>query len=139
MTTAQVEHTFTPDTYPADCTRCPFPAGHRVHKLPDQTAEGRRLKDEGTTTALHNAGDWSPAATRALRDLAATGEGFTADDVVARVGLPRGTAQNANNALGGLFAGASRAGLIVRTGDMVESRRREGHARRITVWRGATS
>ena len=70
----------------------------------------------------------------ALLDLAEGGEPFTADDVIAKVGLPdAGT--NRNNAVGAVFSAAARQGLIVRVGYR-NTRRVVGHARVVSIWAG---
>lgn len=138
-------HEFRPDAA-GDCREeCHLPRENlRAHYPSPPAGEavslpaGRDARDAGMEQAL-NAGtveEWRPTAQAVLRNLARSGNDFTADDLVAAAGLPNASEPNSNNALGGLFAGASRVGLIERTGVMVESRRVVGHARRIPVWRG---
>lgn len=78
---------------------------------------------------------WHDRALAALDALAAAGAPFTADDLVERVGLPD-TGTNRNNAVGALFAGASRRGVITRAGYR-SSTRVSGHGRIVAVWVGA--
>lgn len=99
----------------------------------------RAARDEGIVQALtaSSVAQWRAAATAALKDLAASGQEFTADHLVERVGLPHESESNANNALGGIFSVASKAGLIERMPHQVQSQR--NHARWIAVWRGTSS
>lgn len=79
---------------------------------------------------------WRTRALDAVRDLASTGLPFTADDVIAAVGLPD-VGPNRNNAVGATFTAAARRGWIVKTGHYRQSRRVLAHARMIAVWVGA--
>ena len=80
---------------------------------------------------------WRSMATTILEDLAASGQPFTADDLIFRAGLPNAQAVNRNNAVGSLFLHASKTGMIVETGRRVPSARRGNHGRRLTEWIGA--
>jgi len=97
---------------------------------------GEQLKREGMALAADAAPAWLDDAWLALVDLVRSGRDFTSEDVVERVGLPRGTpGTNRNNAVGALFSAAAREGLIVRAG-FRKATRPDLHARLLTVWRG---
>lgn len=57
---------------------------------------------------------WKEAADEALRELAATGDQFSADDLVERIGPPdlTRTPNGRNNSIGAVFSRARHAGLI---------------------------
>lgn len=97
------------------------------------TVDARAL---GEQRALANAPtEWRTKAESALRYLAHTGETFTVDDLVARIGLPRYSRPDANNAIGALISAWARAGKIERVG--YETATRDlSHGRTITRWRG---
>lgn len=99
---------------------------------------GRAARDAGAAQADSSAAadEWRPGAIAVLRELALSGQPFTADDLVERAGLPLQSETNANNAVGALFSAASKKGLIERMGD-TQSKRVAGHARRLSVWRGS--
>jgi hypothetical protein len=78
---------------------------------------------------------WGRDAEAAIRQLAASGVPFTADDLIRLVGLPS-WGVNRNNAVGALFTSAAKRGLIVRTGHYRKSRRALSHGRMIAVWVG---
>lgn len=80
---------------------------------------------------------WVQAAGRILEQLAATGRPFTADDLIARVGLPD-VGTNRNNAVGAVVSCAARSGLIVRTGYR-PSERTATRGRVVAVWQGLTT
>jgi hypothetical protein len=103
----------------------------------DLTA-GEAAKEAGQTRAAgaDRAWTWRGRALDAIRDLAATGVPFTADDVIAVTGLPD-VGSNRNNAVGSVFTTAARRGWIVKTGHYRASRRVLSHARVIAVWVGA--
>jgi hypothetical protein len=95
--------------------------------------EGRRRRDDGMAAALHNTDvRWKAAADQAIRDLAAAGLEFTAEDVRVRVGVLAAPPQ----ALGALFNAARRAGTIVPVG-YATATRAERHGGLLRVWRGA--
>jgi hypothetical protein len=81
---------------------------------------------------------WRDRASLALRDLAATGEPFTADDVLDRAGHPddRHEANAANNAVGSLFRAAAAERIIMQTGAVVQSRQPHRKGGMIRVWIG---
>lgn len=96
--------------------------------------QGRADRDQGAQQALDGAHSWSRMAAEAvLRELAASGRPFVADDVRERVGSPLGSSVNT---MGALFLNAAREGLIVHRG-WRQSTRREAHARALRVWIGA--
>jgi hypothetical protein len=74
-----------------------------------------------------------------LRTLAESGENFTADDLLERVGHPDDAhgANGRNNAVGSLFRSARAEGLIESTGTIVKSRQPERKGGMVQVWRGA--
>lgn len=93
---------------------------------------GARRRDAGAAAVDAAVDDeWRTRARARLDQLAATGEPFTADDVVREVGIPARP-----NAVGALFLGASRARLIERTGALDLGTRAAQHARRLPVWTG---
>jgi hypothetical protein len=98
--------------------------------------EGDRRKQQGIADALdaERVQPWRVIAAAELEQLATAGSPFTADDLVAVVGLPD-TGQNRNNAIGGLFGSAAKRGTIRRTG-FRRTERVLGHARTVSVWVG---
>lgn len=99
-------------------------------QLPFDAEEGRRRRDEGVAVVADHSAAWQAAARRAIDTLCwRKPDGFTADDLVKLIGLPPGSA----NAVGAAFIGASRAGLIVRLGE-VRSARAGRHAGRQSLW-----
>ena len=100
-------------------------------------AQGEEAKAAGQELAANadRAWPWKQQALGAIWDLAATGTPFTADDVIARVGLPSWGTNN-NNAVGAIFSAAVKRGWIVPTGVYRKSRRPKSHARVIAVWAG---
>lgn len=100
--------------------------------------EGKRRQQHGQQLAwTHSPDEWRLAAKWALWELARTGEPFTADDVIAKVGLPKPSWPGMNNAVGALFSLAARKHVIHRVGD-TSTLRVIGHARRLSLWRGGT-
>jgi hypothetical protein len=82
---------------------------------------------------------WRERALKALHELADSGEPFTSDDLVERVGPPDADHEpnSRNSAIGAMFRNASCEGWIVSDGRVVRSRspyRRHGAQR---VWTGA--
>lgn len=98
---------------------------------------GEARKEAGQRQAEYAdpAWSWRSDALDAIWELAASGRTFTADDVVAVVGLPD-FGPNRNNAVGAVFSSAAKRGWIVSTGVYRKSRRPEAHARVIAVWAG---
>lgn len=92
---------------------------------------GRQGRDVGVSRVEASNVEWSEAARRAIRTLAATGRPFTAEDVVGIVGHPESP-----NAIGAAMLKAARIGLIYKSG-MVAASRETSHARPLQVWRGA--
>lgn len=96
-----------------------------------QMTFGEVLRDDGAEAALRNAEEWAEAAWAALLELAASGEGFTSEDLRRRAGdapVP--------NAVGGLFLRASRRRLIAKSGTYRRGTRPESHATELPVWKG---
>lgn len=96
---------------------------------------GREARDD----ALHavEAGaplSWIIQARAVIRELAATGQEWTSDDVWARLPHPPEP-----RALGAAIRGEAATGLIVGTGRTRPSTRPDCHARPVAVWVGALS
>jgi hypothetical protein len=94
-------------------------------------------KEEGMALALtrHGIEDWKDAAREAVIEMP-IGHTFTADDLIAVVGLPSGDAgQNENNAVGAIINGMAKQKLIAKTASRVNATRKGSHARELTVWR----
>lgn len=74
----------------------------------------------------------------ALHELAMTGEPFTSDDLLDRVGPPDGghTANGRNNAIGSVFVQAAREGWISSEGRVVKSRAEHRKGGGVRVWIG---
>ena len=81
---------------------------------------------------------WTDDAWGAMRELAASREDFTADDLRARVGEPdrRHTANGRNNSIGSIFRQAAAAGMIEQTGRVTKSRAAHRKGGMIQLWRG---
>jgi hypothetical protein len=81
---------------------------------------------------------WRQRAWTVLLDLAASGDEFTADDVLDRAGHPddRHEANGANSAIGSLFRRAHKERLIMPTGRVVRSRQPKRKGGMIQVWVG---
>jgi hypothetical protein len=94
--------------------------------------EGRRLRDDGMKAAEHAAHPWVRSAIdQAIRELIATGQPFTSDDVRAKappIGSP--------NLLGARINAAARRDEIARIG-FVQTMRPEAHGRYISQWQAA--
>lgn len=98
--------------------------------------EGRQRRDEGMEAAGSNvagpiASAWRSKAAEALATLAATGDEFSADDLVAIAGEPP-----VPNMLGPLFAKAARQDVIRAVG-FTQGTRPKAHARVQRTWKGA--
>ena len=94
---------------------------------------GEQLRDEGTSIVAGNEslhGEWMDAAHRALRELAASGSEFNADQLREKIGDPVRP-----NAMGAVFLQAVRSKLIEEVGYR-KMTRPIGHARRTFVYRG---
>ncbi len=92
---------------------------------------GRNGRDNGASVAMDNAGDWTPRAKAALRDLAKTGREFNADDLREIVGPP----PTSHNAMGGIFLWGTSRNIIVKVGERTMTRAK-AHARRTAVYVG---
>jgi hypothetical protein len=85
--------------------------------------------------ALERAGrEWIGQARRVMGELCRFGVSFSADDVVAAVGLPPG---KSHAALGAVFNQAAREGWIVEAGSC-RSSRPDRHGGRIVTWKAAS-
>lgn len=103
------------------------------------TSEGQALKDQGMERALspETIEEWKEQFRSATVTLAKSGNGFTSEDVLDRVGLPSGTIKsNANNAVGAMMNGLARRGVICKTTERRPSRRPSSHAAELVVWKG---
>jgi len=80
---------------------------------------------------------WRAEARRVIARLAAARQPFTADDVLADVGLPHPAGMNVNNAVGALFTAARCRKLIVPDG-RVPSQRASNNGRYVTRWIGTS-
>lgn len=80
--------------------------------------------------------EWKIAAQACLERLARAGVEFTADDLVAHVGLPRLPLPGMNNAVGGAIARFARSKRIHRVGYR-PSIRPQNHGRVVAIWRGS--
>lgn len=98
---------------------------------------GEQLAADGQQQAIAGAPpEWRDLARSTLLSLAASGARFTSEDLVNRIGLPTGDAgANRNNAVGAVFAAASRRGWITRV-DYVKAKRAALHAAVVAVWIG---
>jgi hypothetical protein len=81
---------------------------------------------------------WRQRAWLVLCELAASGDEFTADDVLDRAGHPddRHEANSANSAIGSLFRRAASEGRIMQAGRTVRSRQPHRKGGAIQVWVG---
>jgi hypothetical protein len=78
--------------------------------------------------------DWKDKARSALRSIP-IGQAFTTDDIWDRLDVVGIKYPREPRAMGPVIQQASRAGLIERTGTMLESVRPECHGRPVTEWR----
>ena len=97
---------------------------------PSEIELARAARDRGMALASANAIPWRDQAMPVLEQLAATGRTFSAADITDVVGLPE-----SRNAVGALFGGAARRGLIQRVG-FTQATRRERHASTNSLWQG---
>ena len=97
---------------------------------------GIRGKEDGQLRAAEavDPGWWSAASTQ-VHFLAASGEPFTVEDVIAKVGLPNAIEINANNSVGALISRLARKGVIEGIG-YTKASRAESHSRAIRLWKG---
>ena len=91
--------------------------------------------DQGMEQALRaqRVADWKQRAAWWLQGRS-DGSVFTADDLVAAVGLPD-TGPARNNVVGAWISAQAKTGLIEFTGELVKSRRVEGHGNLQRRWR----
>jgi hypothetical protein len=101
-------------------------------------AEGVRLGREGADAALHsyavNVADqdtWRTKAEAVLDDLIATGDQFTSEDVVDKVGPAP-----SRNAIGGLFQGRKADMEVI---GFTQATRPEAHGRALRIWKARES
>ena len=80
---------------------------------------------------------WKAKFKESVRAFARTRQPFTSEDVIAVVGLPCGdVAMNANNAVGAMMTALAKRGVICKTGNRVQSRRKSSHGAELTEWIG---
>lgn len=90
-------------------------------------------KEEGMAKALENANqEWKDEAHKAIRFLATKKQFFTSDDVF-RIISSKGIKTHNNSALGGIFYGYSKRGMI-RQSAFTISTRPSRHKAPIRVW-----
>lgn len=99
------------------------------------------LKEEGMERARQapDVQTWKAQFIEAVREQVATdpNAGFTSEDIIAVVGLPRTeTGMNANNAVGAMMNGLAKRGLIYKTAERRRSRRPSSHGAELAVWKG---
>lgn len=109
-----------PHGYPA-ALKCPF----------CRRAAAAEAKEQGQAATLTAQPEWADKAWEAMLTLARTGKPFTADDLVAMVGMPEGSV----NAIGAVFSRASKTNVINRIGHQA-AERLASHLRMVGVWRG---
>ena len=82
---------------------------------------------------------WRERALAALNELAETGEPFTSDDLLAKVGPPDADHEpnGRNSAIGAMFRNAASEGWIKSDGRVVRSRSPHRKRGAIRVWTGA--
>lgn len=81
---------------------------------------------------------WKAKFKESVRTFARTRQPFTSEDVIAVVGLPCGdVAMNANNAVGAMMTALAKKGVIHKTGNRVQSRRKSSHGAELTEWIGS--
>jgi hypothetical protein len=85
------------------------------------------------TGAGNSPASWYERAWAVLLRLEASGKGFTAEDVVAEVGIPE-----SHSAIGTLFARAHTQGILERVG-MKPATRLSSHSRSIAIWQSPKS
>jgi hypothetical protein len=120
------------ETYKGAPRRVTYPSPNVLNGL----AEGRQARDEGAALAGTGspgvlADEWRRKADDALDALAKSGETFSADDLVERVGMPP-----VPNMLGGVFLAARRANRIEAVG-FAQATRAASHARVQRTWKGS--
>lgn len=120
----------------ARCQRCGKQTPHRkVDRDPQPVAaEGDRRREEGIAKVEAAEPRWREAAIAWIKRIAAGGAEFTADDLTRRIGVP-----THRNAVGAVFAQASRQGLIEQVGWRRAAGRASQQGRRLAVWRGRSN
>jgi hypothetical protein len=100
---------------------------------------GIQRKEVGQDLAMGAAPEvWKQLFRQELVALAETGQPFTSEDIIAKIGLPAGgVAINANNAVGAMMSSQAKIGLIVKTGERVSANREASHGAELTEWIGA--
>lgn len=96
---------------------------------------GDERRDEGAGRAAGAAPEWMELARLAIEVLVKTRpHGFTSDDVRMLAGDPP---KEHCTVVGSAILAASKAGLIVKTGERIKSKRPEANSRELAVWRAA--
>jgi hypothetical protein len=117
--------------------RCAKQTPHRPigeHDTRPVAIEGDRRKERGMGLVALTDPGWRDAAIAEIRRLAESGRDFTADDLTAKVGVP-----GHMNAIGPVFASASRRGIIEQVGWRKAAGRASQQSRRLAVWRGRST
>lgn len=129
------------------CPKCGRKTAHRQVETVTTTTPIRSGPSVVTSTGDHRrdrgmglaegavAPEWSEKANREVETLAGLGVPFTADDLIEAVGMPEGHP----NAVGPVFAAASRRGLIEQVGWRKAAGRASQQSRRLAVWRGRSN
>lgn len=83
--------------------------------------------------------NWRTRAWTVLHDLAETGEPFTSDDLLERVGPPDDSHEpnGRNSAIGSMFRRAAAEGWIITEGRVVPSRASHRKGGAVRIWVGA--
>ena len=97
--------------------------------------EAERRATEGMEASYKNSdSQWREAVEDQLREVLATKETFTSEDIIGPV-EERGVFTKTNSALGAIIRGAQRAGVIEPTGQYTMSVRPSRHRAPLRVWR----
>lgn len=133
---------FGPDSQEAAAAQLAPEDNHDAHMrwgTPCRVCNGRRADEAaqlgGHQATQHADAEWTARALDRLDGLVAMHLPFTADDVVAAVGLP---SEGSSNAVGGLVQAYAKRKAIKRIG-YTKSTRRESHARVIAIWVGVAA
>lgn len=100
--------------------------------------DGLDLKAAGQAAVIASADEtWTKQWWATLGALAATGQPFTSEDIIAKIGLPTGdVGMNRNNAVGAMMTAASTRKIIRKTGTYVVAKRPSSHGAVLAQWVG---